>query len=51
MLDRMLAVVLRDRERFEAAVGADQYREIVQALSPARPAPGLLARLFGRRDG
>jgi glycosyltransferase involved in cell wall biosynthesis len=51
MLGRMLAAVLRDRERFEAAVGADQYREIVQALSPARPAPGLLARLFGRRDG
>jgi glycosyltransferase involved in cell wall biosynthesis len=58
MLDRMRAALLRDRQRFEAAVGADQYREMVQAMEAAPPAtrrePGLLARLatrlFGRPD-
>ena len=55
MLDRMLAAMLRDRERFEAALGVDQYRETIQALRPPGPVPGtlarLLGRLFGRRDG
>jgi hypothetical protein len=51
MLDRILAAVLDHRQRFEAAMGAGQYGEMVEAMQAARPAPGLLARLFGRRNG
>ena len=56
MLDRMRAAMLHDRERFEGALGADQYREIVRTIQAGRrPAPGLLARLssrlFGHRAG
>ena len=52
MLDRMLAAMESGRQRFTAVLGADQYRQMVQAMREARPAPqrfpSLLTRLFGR---
>jgi glycosyltransferase involved in cell wall biosynthesis len=48
MLDRMRAVIARERRRFTEAMGAYQYEQMALALQPARP-PSLLARLFGPR--
>ncbi len=50
MLDRMLAAMLRDHERFTAALGAEQYRQMVEAMRAARPTPRR-AWWFGRRGG
>lgn len=46
MLDRMLATMERDRQRFTEAMGAYQYDQMVLAMRAVRPAP-LLARLLG----
>jgi hypothetical protein len=48
MLDRMLAMMVRDRQRFTAALGAHQYDQMVLAMRAARPV-SLFARLFGPR--
>jgi glycosyltransferase involved in cell wall biosynthesis len=48
MLDRMLAAMVRDRQRFTAALGAHQYDQMARAMRAARPV-SLLARLFGPR--
>ena len=48
MLDRMLGVMVRDRQRFTAALGPYQYDQMVLAMRAARPA-SLFARLFGHR--
>jgi glycosyltransferase involved in cell wall biosynthesis len=48
MLEHMLAVMVRDRQRFTEAMGAYQYDQMVLAMRPARP-PSLLARWFGQR--
>jgi glycosyltransferase involved in cell wall biosynthesis len=44
MLERMRAAMVRDRARFEAAVGAYQYRQMIEAMQATRPV-SLLARL------
>ena len=53
MLDHMLAVMENGQQRFTAALGADQYRQMVLTMRAARPAPprssSLLARLFTGR--
>jgi glycosyltransferase involved in cell wall biosynthesis len=48
MLDHMLAVMVRDRQRFTEAMGAYHYNQMILAMRPARPRT-LLARLFGQR--
>lgn len=49
MLDRMVAAMTRDRQRFTELLGAYQYDQMLLALRPARPKPSLGARLFGSR--